>query len=403
MLNSSPFIFDLSLILVVAAVVIMICKFLKQPLVLGYLLAGFFVGPHFPFIPNVRETASVDIWAEFGVIFLLFTLGFNFSFKKLWAVGPTAITVAIVKNLTLFASGPIIGYFLNWPSILGFFVGGIISITSTIVVARCLEENERARESFASVVMGILIVEDILVLVIILLISSLGSSQSLSGKDLVFSLSQKIIFIFFIMLVSLSLPKIIIKIRHLLTKETTLIMSIAFCLLISMISAKVGLSPALGAFIAGMLLSETTESKSIKIMLLPIRDLFVAIFFISVGMLIDPSVVWKNLGTILVISIFMIAIKGLCTAGAALLSKEKLIDSIAIGITSIPIGEFSFVIVTLGISMKVINQDFYSITVALSAISILATTYLVKLLPSIQSKANKYFTDRQSLRSNSDE
>ncbi|MBF0206717.1 MAG: cation:proton antiporter [Oligoflexia bacterium] len=386
MLNSSPFIVDLSLILAVAAIVMLICKVLKLPLVFGYLLAGFFVGPYFPLLPTVRETASVDIWAEFGVIFLLFTLGLNFTFKKLWNVGSSAIIIAVVKNLALFSSGPIIGYFFGWPSILGFFIGGIISISSTIVVARCLEENERTNEPFAAIIMGILIVEDVLVLLIILFISSLGSSQTSSGNELMISLAKKILFVLVVAAVSFYLPKIIVKIRHLLTKETTLIVSIAFCLIISMLSAKAGLSPALGAFIAGMLLSETTETRTIKIMLLPIRDLFVAIFFISIGMMINPVVIWKNLGIILVISVFMIIIKSLVTTLAALLSKEQLPNAVAIGIASIPIGEFSFVMVTLGISMKVIDQDFYSITVALSAISILATTYLIKLFPTIQGK-----------------
>ncbi|MBF0299516.1 MAG: cation:proton antiporter [Oligoflexia bacterium] len=388
MLNSSPFIFDLALIMIVASLAMLLCKFLKQPLVLGYLLAGFFVGPHFPFIPTVTETASVEIWAEFGVIFLLFTLGFSFTLKKLWNVGPKVIIIGLIKNLTMFSLGPILGYFFKWQPIIGFFVGVMLSITSTIVVARCLEETEQTNESFASVIMGIMIFEDLLVLIIILLISSLATSQTLSGYALLFSLFKKIGFVLFVVITAFILPKLLSRGQHLLTKETTLILSIGFCMLIAMMSAKAGLSPALGAFVAGMLLSETTESKIIKNMLIPIRDLFIAIFFVSVGMLINPKVLWENIGLIIILSLFMIFIKGITTSLASLLTKEDSKNAVAIGVLSIPIGEFSFVIATLGISMKVIDYDFYSVTVALSAISILVTTYLVKLLPFINEKIN---------------
>lgn len=386
MLNSSPFIFDLALIMVVAAFAMLLCKWLRQPLILGYLLAGFFVGPNFPFIPTVGEISSVDIWAEFGVIFLLFTLGFNFTLKKLWTVGSSATIIALIKNLTMFSVGPLVAYFLNLPTQMGIFIGAIISITSTIAVARSLDDAQLTEKPYASVIMGILIVEDVLILFLILIIGSLGPSRSLAGPSFTTSLLLKILFVGLIFLISTMLPKFVDKIRHLLSKEMTLILSLAFCLSVSMLSSKVGLSPALGAFIAGMLLSETTESKVIKKLILPIRDLFVAIFFISVGMMISPTVLIENWSLIILLSLLMIFVKSISTTLATLLTKESFETATAIGVLTIPIGEFSFVIATLGITLEIVDKDFYSITVALSAISILASNYLIKILPQINKR-----------------
>lgn len=381
MIHSSPFIVDLALIMITAAITILLCKYLKQPVVLGYLLAGFFVGPNFPLIPTVSEISSVDVWAEFGVIFLLFTLGFSFKIKTLLSVGSTSIIITLIKNLVMFSTGPIIAYLFNLTTLMGLFIGAIISLTSTIAVARSLEDFNLTPNSFSSVVMGTLIVEDVLTLLIILLISTLGTSETLSGLNLVFSFSFKFAFIGFVFILSLYLPRLTTKINKLLSKEMTIITSLAFCLAIAMISAKVGLSPALGAFIAGMLLSETTESTSIIKLIMPIRDLFVAIFFISVGMMIKPVVLIENWFLILILSFVMIVIKGLSTAFASFLTNQNKHDSSMIGILLIPIGEFSFVIATLGISLEVISQDLYSIAVTLSAISILGTNYLIKYFP----------------------
>lgn len=384
MIHSSPFIVDLALIMITAAITILLCKYLKQPVVLGYLLAGFFVGPNFPLIPTVSEISSVDVWAEFGVIFLLFTLGFSFKIKTLLSVGSTSIIITLIKNLVMFSTGPIIAYLFNLTTLMGLFIGAIISLTSTIAVARSLEDFELTQKPFSSVVMGVLIVEDVLTLLIILLISTLGSSETLSGLNLASSFVLKFLFVGFVFTLSIYLPRLIVRINKLLSKEMTIITSLAFCLAIAMLSAKVGLSPALGAFIAGMLLSETTESTSIIKLILPIRDLFVAIFFISVGMMIKPSVLLENWQLILVLSFVMILLKGISTALASMLAGQNKSDSSFIGTLLIPIGEFSFVIATLGISMEVISQDIYSIAVTLSAISILGTNYLIKYLPKLE-------------------
>lgn len=372
--------------MLVASFAILSCKFLKQPLILGYLLAGFFVSPNFPFLPTVTEVSSIDIWAEFGVIFLLFTLGFNFTFKKLLKVGSTAVIITLIKNLSLFSIGPIISYFFNLPITVGILMGAAISVTSTIVVAKFLEDESLTEAPFSSVIMGILIVEDLLVLFFILLISSIGTSHSLTGILVVESIVLKILFISLVILMAFLLPKFVSRFGHLLRKEMSLILSLAFCLSISMFSAKVGLSPALGAFVAGMLLSETTESKRIIKQIRPIRDLFVAIFFISIGMMINPSVLIKNALLIFVFSFFVVVVKGICTTLAAILTKESLLSATSIGVITIPIGEFSFILATLGISLDVVNQDFYSIIVTISAISILVTNYLLKFLPQINEK-----------------
>ncbi|MBF0311965.1 MAG: cation:proton antiporter [Oligoflexia bacterium] len=379
MINASPFIVDLTLILVVAALVMFVCRLLKQPLVLGYLLAGFLVGPHFPFIPTVTEMKSVETWAEIGVIFLLFTLGFNFTFKKLLSVGSSATIIALIKNLVMFSCGPVVGYFFNWPLIVGFYIGAILSITSTIVVARCLEETDQNHEAFASVIMGVMVVEDVLILLMVFLISSLSSSEIASGVALSISLMKKFGFVLLVVLLSLFLSKMVNKIRALLTPETTLIFSLALCLLVAIASSHAGLSPALGAFIAGMLLAETAESRAIKVLLVPIRDLFIAIFFVSVGMMLDPQVISEQWLPIVILALVMIIMKFFSATVAALITKIDFKNATALGIVAIPIGEFSFVIATLGISLKAIDQSFYSITVALSAVSILATTYLMKL------------------------
>lgn len=386
MIHSSPFIADLALIMITAAVTILLCKYFKQPVVLGYLLAGFFVGPNFPLIPTVSEISSVDVWAEFGVIFLLFTLGFSFKIKTLLSVGSTSIIITLIKNLVLFATGPIIAYLFGFSTLMGLFIGAIISLTSTIAVARSLEDFDLTQKSFSSVVMSVLVVEDVLTLLVILLISTLGTSETLSGFSFAYSFLLKFLFVGFVFLLSLYLPRFTSKINMLSSKEMTIITSLAFCLAIAMLSAKVGLSPALGAFIAGMLLSETTGSTNIIKLILPIRDLFVAIFFISVGMMIKPSVLIDNWVFILILSLIMIFLKSLSTILAALLTNQSRHDSSMIGILLIPIGEFSFVIATLGISQRVIPQDIYSIVVTLSAISILGTSYLIKFFPRFEKR-----------------
>ena len=380
MINSSPFILDLTLILFVAAVVMLLCKYFHQPLLLGLLIAGLIVGPNVPFLPSVSEMSSVEIWAEFGVIFLLFTLGLSFTLKKLWKVGKISILIALIKNSVLIFSGYLIAYLFSLPPLTGLFVGALTSITSTILVGQCLEETDKSQEPFASVIMGVSIIEDVLVLFFLLFMGPIAQTQLIGPNELMISLIKKIGFVLLIIAGTYFIPRSISRMQRLLTPETTLILALAFCLIVAMISGHVGLSPGLGAFLAGMLISEAAHSRAIRVLLLPIRDLFAAIFFISIGMMIKPSVLLAKWDIIILLSILICLVKIVTTYWTVRFSKIKSLDPIALGITTLPIGEFSFIMASLGVSLKMITDDFYSVVVALSAISILITTYLMKHL-----------------------
>jgi CPA2 family monovalent cation:H+ antiporter-2 len=375
---------DLGFILITAACVTLLFKRLRQPVVLGYLIAGFFLGPHFPFFLHVQDTASVHIWAEIGVIFLLFGLGLEFSFKKLSRVGKSAGITAFVEAAFMLGLGFLTGKIVGWNSIDSLYLGGILSISSTTIIVRAFDELGLKGKKFVSLVFGILIVEDLIAILLLVLLTTVAVSNTLSGSALASATFKLGFFLTIWFLVGIYIIPIFLKmIRKLLNPETTVVVSLGLCLLMVIIATNVGFSAPLGAFIMGSILAETREGKNIEHLLNPIKDLFSAIFFVSVGMMINPNSLYEYADIILIITIVTIIGKIASTTIGALLSGQSLKTSMHAGMSLAQIGEFSFIIATLGVTLKVTSDFIYPIAVAVSAITTFTTPYLIKNANSI--------------------
>ncbi|WP_333809593.1 cation:proton antiporter domain-containing protein [Flavobacterium sp.] len=370
---------DLGLILVTAAIAVLIFRLLKQPLVLGYLVAGFLAGSEFDFFPTVKDMNSVKVWAEIGVIFLLFSLGLEFSFKKLMKVGGTASITALTQIITMVALGYFVGQMMDWGKMNSLFLGVILSISSTTIILKTFDELGVKSQKFAGNVIGALIVQDILAILMMVLLSTVAVSQQFSGTEL-FQSVLKLIFFLTIWFVAgiFFIPTFLKKAKHLLTDEMLLIVSLALCLSMVLFAANVGFSPALGAFIMGSIIAETTQAEHIEHLVKPVKDLFGAVFFVSVGMLIDPEMLMKYGFPVAVLTLVVILGQSLSSTIGALLSGQPLKQSIQTGMSLSQIGEFSFIIATLGMTLNVTSDFLYPIVVAVSAITTFTTPFMVK-------------------------
>lgn len=370
---------DLGLILVTAAIAVLIFRILKQPLVLGYLVAGFLAGSEFDFFPTVKDMNSVKVWAEIGVIFLLFSLGLEFSFKKLMKVGGTASITALTQIITMVALGYFVGQLMDWGKMNSLFLGVILSISSTTIILKTFDELGVKTQKFAGNVIGALIVQDILAILMMVLLSTVAVSQQFSGTEL-FQSVLKLIFFLTIWFVAgiFFIPTLLKKAKHLLTDEMLLIVSLALCLLMVLFAANVGFSPALGAFIMGSIIAETTQAEHIEHLVKPVKDLFGAVFFVSVGMLIDPEMLMKYAFPVGILTLVVILGQSLSSTIGALLSGQPLKQSIQTGMSLSQIGEFSFIIATLGMTLNVTSDFLYPIVVAVSAITTFTTPFMVK-------------------------
>ncbi len=380
MLHLPHLITDLGLILGAAAVVTIIFKWLKQPLVLGYLIAGFLVGPHFTVFPTVAETENISVWAEIGVIFLLFSLGLEFSFKKLLKVGTPASVTALVEVLFMLMIGYVAGSLMGWSKMDSIFLGGVLSISSTTIIIRAFEELGVKGHKFASLVFGILIVEDLVAIVLLVLLSTLAVSTQFAGTEMLMSVAK---LVFFLVLWFISgiffLPTFLRKTKKIMNDEMLLITSLALCILMVWLATIVGFSPALGAFIMGSILAETVYAEKIEHLVKSVKDLFGAVFFVSVGMLFDPQMLAKYALPVVVITVVTIIGKAISTTAGALISGQPLKSSVQAGMSLSQIGEFSFIIATLGLTLKVTSDFLYPIAVAVSAITTFTTPYMIKV------------------------
>ena len=370
---------DLGLILVTAAIAVLIFRLLKQPLVLGYLVAGFLAGSEFDFFPTVKDMNSVKVWAEIGVIFLLFSLGLEFSFKKLMKVGGTASITALTQIISMVALGYFVGQLMDWGKMNSLFLGVILSISSTTIILKTFDELGVKTQKFAGNVIGALIVQDILAILMMVLLSTVAVSQQFSGGELLQSV-LKLVFFLTIWFVAgiFFIPTLLKKAKHLLTDEMLLIVSLALCLLMVLFAANVGFSPALGAFIMGSIIAETTQAEHIEHLVKPVKDLFGAVFFVSVGMLIDPEMLMKYAFPVGILTLVVILGQSLSSTIGALLSGQPLKQSIQTGMSLSQIGEFSFIIATLGMTLNVTSDFLYPIVVAVSAITTFTTPFMVK-------------------------
>jgi len=371
---------DLGLILVTAAIAVLLFRKLKQPLVLGYLVAGFLASSEFDFFPTVKDMNSVKVWAEIGVIFLLFSLGLEFSFKKLMKVGGTASITALTQIIGMVVLGYFIGQLMDWGKMNSLFLGVILSISSTTIILKTFDELGVKTQKFAGNVIGALIVQDILAILMMVLLSTVAVSQQFSGSELLQSV-LKLIFFLTIWFVAgiFFIPTLLKKAKHLLTDEMLLIVSLALCLLMVLFAANVGFSPALGAFIMGSIIAETTQAEHIEHLVKPVKDLFGAVFFVSVGMLIDPEMLLKYGIPVGILTFTVIIGQSFFSTIGALISGQPLKQSIQTGMSFSQIGEFSFIIATLGMTLNVTSDFLYPIVVAVSAVTTFTTPFMVKL------------------------
>jgi CPA2 family monovalent cation:H+ antiporter-2 len=395
MLHLPSLIQDLGIILAAAAVVSLIFKQLKQPVVLGYIIAGIFVSPHVPLLPTVQDHESIKIWAEIGVIFLLFGLGLEFSFKKLAQVGKPASVTAISEVLVMLGIGYGLGQILSWSKMDSLFLGGILSISSTTIIVRAFDELGMKGRSFVSLVFGVLIIEDLVAILLLVLLSTGVATEALSGSELISSTLKLGFFLVLWFVVGIYiLPSALRVAKKLLTDETTLVIAIGLCFLMVIFATHVGFSPALGAFVMGSIMAETREGKRVEHLIEPVKKLFAAVFFVSVGMMIDPQILYQHFWVILLISFVTIIGKLFGSGFGALLSGQSLKHSVQSGLSLAQIGEFSFIIATLGLTMKVTSDFLYPIAVAVSAITTFTTPYLIKNSEKIYEFLEKHLPEK---------
>ena len=376
----TPLISDLALILVCAGVMTLVFKRLKQPLVLGYIVAGFLASPHFTLTPSVIDTASIHTWSEIGVIFLLFALGLEFSFKKLVKVGGTAVISACSIIFCMILIGMTVGWAFGWKSMDCLYLGGMLAMSSTTIIYKAFDDMGLRQQRFAGLVLSILIVEDILAIVLMVLLSTVAVSQNFEGGEMVFSIGKLVFFLILWFVVGIYLIPIFLKrSKKLVSNETMLIISLAMCFGMVVLASKVGFSPAFGAFIMGSILAETIEAETIEKLVSPVKDLFGAIFFVSVGMMVDPAMIVEYIGPIITITLAILFGQVIFGTGGVILAGQPLNVAMRCGFSLTQIGEFAFIIAGLGVSLNVTSHFLYPIVVAVSVITTFLTPYMIRL------------------------
>ncbi len=406
---------DLALILGAAGITTILFRRLKQPVVLGYVLAGLIVGPNFNLFPTISEMKGIQIWAEIGVIFLLFALGLEFSFKKLAKVGASAGITGIWELSVMMTIGFLTGTALGWSKMDSIFLGGIIAISSTTIIFRAFDEMGLKTRNFTSLVMGVLIVEDLVAILLLVLLSTLAVSQASAGSEMLFALLKLAFFLSLWFLLGIFLlPTILKKAAKWMSSEILLIGAIALCLGMVVLADGVGFSAALGAFVMGSILSETIFGEKIEELIGSVKNLFGAIFFVSVGMLIDPALLLEYIGPVLLLTGIVIFGKLFNVTFGALIAGRPLKQAVQAGTSMTQIGEFSFIIATLGLSLKVTSDYLYPIAVGVSVITTFTTPFMIRLADPIHrflenhlpqkwiTGLNRYSTGSQTLRGESD-
>ncbi|MFA6260992.1 MAG: cation:proton antiporter [Bacteroidia bacterium] len=373
-------IIDLALILLAAGVVTLLFRKLRQPVVLGYIIAGLLVGPSFKLIPTVVEMDSIKIWADIGIIFLLFSLGLEFSFKKLIKVGSTAVITGFFEIAAMTITGYYLGQLMGWSNMDSLYLGGIIAISSTTIIFRAFDELNIKHKKFAGIVIGVLIIEDLVAVLLMVLLSTVAVSKQFEGAALM-EAGLKLGFFLILWFITgiFFLPGILKRASKFLNDETILIISIGLCLGMVLLASMAGFSAALGAFMMGSLLAETTQAEHIERVFKPVKNLFGAVFFVSVGMLISPMLLVEYALPVLLVTICVMLGKTLYVGIGSLLSGQPLKQSIQAGTSMSQIGEFSFIIATLGVTLNVTHDFLYPIAVGVSVITTFFTPFMIRL------------------------
>lgn len=370
---------DLALILVLAGIVTIIFKRLNQPLVLGYIVAGFICGPKLSFLPTVADIESVNVWAEIGVVFLMFTLGLEFSFKKIVKMGSSPFIAACTVIFCMIGLGSVAGSAFGWSHINSLFLGGMLAMSSTTIIFKALDDLGLRQQRFASSVLSVLVVEDILGILLMVILAMVAAAGKLEGSELAWSMFRLVLVLVVWFLVGVFVvPTFLRRNRKWMSRETLLIVALGLCFLMVVLAVKMDYSAAFGAFMMGSILAETIEAEQINAVVAPVKDLFGAIFFVSVGMLVDPAILLEYWVPILVLVITILIGQAIFGTMAFLLSGKPLKVAMQCGFSMAQIGEFAFIIASLGVSLKVTAEFLYPVVVAVSVITTFLTPYMIK-------------------------
>ena len=395
MSDLAPLISDLALILICAGIMTLVFKKLKQPLVLGYVVAGFLASPHMPFTPSVMEQASVKVWADIGVIFLLFALGLEFSFKKIVKVGGPAVIAACTVIFCMIMLGIGVGSAFGWSQMDSLFLGGMIAMSSTTIIYKAFDDLGLRKKQFTSLVLSILILEDILAIVLMVMLSTMAVRHNFEGTQMLESVAKLLFFLILWFVVGIYvIPLFLKKCRKLMSDETLLIVALALCFGMVVLAAITGFSAAFGAFIMGSILAETIDAERIERLVMPVKDLFGAIFFVSVGMMVDPSMIADYAVPILVITLAVIMGQALFGTLGVLLAGQPLKTAMQCGFSLTQIGEFAFIIASLGVSLHVTGQFLYPIVVAVSVITTFLTPYMIRFAEPASNYVDAHLPER---------
>lgn len=378
-MHGISFLHDLAIVMIVAALVTVVFHRLRQPVVLGYILAGVIIGPHTPPFPLIHEKATIDTLAELGVILLMFSLGLEFSLRKLKSVGAPVFIAALMEILLLFWVGYEVGRFFKWSVMDSIFLGAMLSMSSTTVIVKVLGEQGKMKERFAQLIFGILIIEDILGIAMIALLSGIAMTGNLSFSDVGVTLGRLGIFLTVTLVVGLiTVPRLIGYVARFKSNEMLVVTVLGLCFGVALLAAKLEYSVALGAFLIGAVIAEAREIHRIETLIQPVRDMFSAIFFVAIGLLIDPKLLVTYWQPILVITLAVIIGKVLTCSFGAFAGGNDLRTSLRVGMGLAQIGEFSFIIASLGVTLKVTSGFLYPIAVAVSVLTTLLTPYLIR-------------------------
>lgn len=370
---------DLALILVVAGIVTIVFKRLRQPLVLGYIVAGFLAGPHMPYMPTVHEVESIEVWSQIGVIFLMFTLGLEFSFKKIVKMGMKPIVAAILVMTFMIGVGSSVGRLFHWSDSDCIFLGGMLAMSSTTIIYKAFDDLGLRSKRFAAEVLSVLILEDMLGILLMVILSASAASARFEGGALVQSLLSLAFFLILWFVVGVYLiPQFLSKTKRWMSGETLLIVSVGLCFMMVYLADKAGYSSAFGAFMMGSILAETVEAERIEHLVGSVKDLFGAVFFVSVGMLVDPQVLVDYWPSILVITLAILLGQSVLGTSAFVLAGHPLKTAMRCGFSLAQIGEFAFILASLGLSLGVTSQFLYPVVVAVSIVTTFLTPYMIK-------------------------
>lgn len=371
---------DLAYILIVAGGVTIVFKRLRQPLVLGYIVAGFLAGPHMPYTPSVSDHTGIEDWSQIGVIFMMFSLGLEFSFKKIVKMGIRPIASALLVMACMISVGSAVGHGFGWSSMDRLFLGGMLAMSSTTIIYKAFDDLGLRSKKFASSVLSVLILEDILGILLMVVLSTMAVSNGLHGSQLISSILQLGFFLILWFLVGVYLlPVFLRKARRYINAETLVVVCVGLCFLMVVIAVGVGYSAAFGAFMMGSILSETVEAERIEHTISPLKDLFGAVFFVSVGMLVDPSVLVHYWLPILVISLAVTLGQMIFGSLSFFVTGNSLQESIQSGFSLVQIGEFAFIIAALGQTLHVTSTFLYPVVVAVSILTTFLTPYIIRL------------------------